>query len=342
MKYTPARSGKERPGKSSSRKRLPREAYDIMDDYFFNVSTWPSEPDRVELAKRLLRIAGCEHYTPAHVYSYFANKRLSLRKRFPGRDNTDAETNSRVKATGTSRPNVARTASGDIAATLDVLLSEQPNLSSEVMEIWARTLGNELTVEQILAYRFLHTRAPPEQAQPEDALAAAPHSEDLPQSPARLLERAREPSPPSALAYELAGTADESGTLHSASTPEPDLDMYLYLPESAMSTHASPPPPAGAGSSHTSPTPAPAPAPAAPAHAEIVDGNTSLDAAELAAALRAALSDTGRLSLWDRPRTIAALAQWMRDELDAFMKERESGTNTGTETEMRNAPSTST
>ncbi|KAM5536476.1 hypothetical protein V8D89_009912 [Ganoderma adspersum] len=56
--------------------RFPQEAADIMLSYYHNVSTFPDEAERVELAKKVKSAApSCGHYTAYHVYQYFANLR---------------------------------------------------------------------------------------------------------------------------------------------------------------------------------------------------------------------------------------------------------------------------
>ena len=47
--------------------------------HFHDVTEWPSESERVQLAGIVRCIQGCEHYTPVHVYRYFANMRWRKR-----------------------------------------------------------------------------------------------------------------------------------------------------------------------------------------------------------------------------------------------------------------------
>ncbi|PIL27940.1 transcription factor [Ganoderma sinense ZZ0214-1] len=67
--------------KRPSRKNLPKEAYQILQDYFFNVNQFPKKHERLELAEKVNRVPGCESggYTAIHVRNYFAN----MRKRHP-------------------------------------------------------------------------------------------------------------------------------------------------------------------------------------------------------------------------------------------------------------------
>ncbi len=48
-------------------------------DYFYNMTRWPTERAREELAERVRAIPGGQHYTAAHVYRYFANLKSKLK-----------------------------------------------------------------------------------------------------------------------------------------------------------------------------------------------------------------------------------------------------------------------
>ncbi|KAI1786150.1 hypothetical protein LXA43DRAFT_1034874 [Ganoderma leucocontextum] len=65
-----------RPGK----KHLPKEAYGILKDYFFNVNRWPKKHERLELAAKVHTVPGSEGYTPKNIEGYFANLRKQHRQ----------------------------------------------------------------------------------------------------------------------------------------------------------------------------------------------------------------------------------------------------------------------
>ncbi|KAM5530007.1 hypothetical protein V8D89_016328, partial [Ganoderma adspersum] len=73
----PAQRQHKRPGK----KNLPKPAYDILKEYFFNVNRYPKKHERLELAARVNRVPGCppDAYTANNVQGYFA----TLRTRHP-------------------------------------------------------------------------------------------------------------------------------------------------------------------------------------------------------------------------------------------------------------------
>ncbi|KAM5536475.1 hypothetical protein V8D89_009911 [Ganoderma adspersum] len=73
----PAQRQHKRPGK----KNLPKAAYDILKEYFFNVNRYPKKHERLELAARVNRVPGCppDAYTANNVQGYFA----TLRTRHP-------------------------------------------------------------------------------------------------------------------------------------------------------------------------------------------------------------------------------------------------------------------
>ncbi|KAM5536473.1 hypothetical protein V8D89_009909 [Ganoderma adspersum] len=73
----PAQHQHKRPGK----KNLPKAAYDILKEYFFNVNRYPKKHERLELAARVNRVPGCppDAYTANNVQGYFA----TLRTRHP-------------------------------------------------------------------------------------------------------------------------------------------------------------------------------------------------------------------------------------------------------------------
>ncbi|KAI0739977.1 hypothetical protein C8Q80DRAFT_1274986 [Daedaleopsis nitida] len=70
-----------RPHKSrgGSRIRLPKQAYEILNDYYLRTNTFPTDSQRTKLAETIKAIPGCEHYTPRHVYAYFGNMRAKAR-----------------------------------------------------------------------------------------------------------------------------------------------------------------------------------------------------------------------------------------------------------------------
>ncbi|PIL27937.1 transcription factor [Ganoderma sinense ZZ0214-1] len=66
--------------RASLRRLFPKEAADIMRRYYHNVSTYPGETERVELARKVRSVAPCcSHYTARHVYQYFSNLRYRAR-----------------------------------------------------------------------------------------------------------------------------------------------------------------------------------------------------------------------------------------------------------------------
>ncbi|KAH9938900.1 uncharacterized protein BXZ73DRAFT_76393 [Epithele typhae] len=64
-----------KPSTKAVRRRLTAAGYQLLDHYYFHVSNNPGEAERTALANNISSLSGCEFYTPAHVYRYFANAR---------------------------------------------------------------------------------------------------------------------------------------------------------------------------------------------------------------------------------------------------------------------------
>ncbi|KAI1786145.1 hypothetical protein LXA43DRAFT_1111498 [Ganoderma leucocontextum] len=72
----PHSTTQNKPGAGRRGRRFPQEAADIMLSYYHNVSTFPNESARIQLARKVKRVGSrCSHYTAHHVYQYFANLR---------------------------------------------------------------------------------------------------------------------------------------------------------------------------------------------------------------------------------------------------------------------------
>ncbi|TFK83732.1 hypothetical protein K466DRAFT_665632 [Polyporus arcularius HHB13444] len=165
--------------------RLPNEAYDILNDYYLSMSPWPDEPARIALAERVKRIPGCQHYTPSHVYSYFANTRRRGER-----------SGGRRKITYPLQE-----AAYSVEQELDALLRVNPDPSREVAAIWAEKLGCGAAPEYILTYAFLWARqissqtllkAPAQLPTPDPSLSPelqSPISQLLPRAPSEKSER---------------------------------------------------------------------------------------------------------------------------------------------------------
>ena len=58
--------------------RPPRRR--LGSDFYNNVSTHPSEDERVELAEAVRRVPRCDFYTPQKVYNWFLNSRTRAKR----------------------------------------------------------------------------------------------------------------------------------------------------------------------------------------------------------------------------------------------------------------------
>ncbi|OBZ67592.1 hypothetical protein A0H81_12399 [Grifola frondosa] len=111
----------------SAQRRLTREGYALLNDYYTRVQR-PSIAERKELLARLHVLPGCEHYTTQNVTVWFCQKRKSERMK-----QTKARTSHDILYPSLKSPGVIE--------DLEILTSETPNPSEEMVKIWSQRLG---------------------------------------------------------------------------------------------------------------------------------------------------------------------------------------------------------
>ncbi|KAI0366804.1 hypothetical protein BV20DRAFT_981717 [Pilatotrama ljubarskyi] len=154
-----------RGGRNAPRKRYPQEVYDILTDYYNNVTKNPKRYERESLAMRIKCLPGCADYTQEKVQHYFAGKRQAEKHKAQ----SQAQTQKPPVQPGSSTsghilyPSLVNDPS--VLPKLDVLLNETPNPSLVVANIWASRLGGGVLMGDIITYAELR-RA---QERPESA-----------------------------------------------------------------------------------------------------------------------------------------------------------------------------
>ncbi|PIL23511.1 hypothetical protein GSI_14823 [Ganoderma sinense ZZ0214-1] len=146
--------------------RRPKQAYDILGDFYHNVSDHPSKRQRLELAERVRRIPGCEDYTSTNVSGYFSRKRQTARasdeaRRHPG---SPALPTSKESPAQILYPSLTK--GPRVIPLLEVLLSEDPNPSDEIATIWAERLGYQAKAKDILTFARLRSARKPHSPPP--------------------------------------------------------------------------------------------------------------------------------------------------------------------------------
>ncbi|TBU22106.1 hypothetical protein BD311DRAFT_166573 [Dichomitus squalens] len=193
-KWEPGRDRGEK-----KKKHLIDAAYDILNDYFYNVDKHPDEDARAELAERVRDIPGCEHYTSRQVYAYFGNMRFKTREghvpkamrrlqedgRLPGEHFGDTRAITSIgESSRASRPDRAALSKEapnalpnvSVVSQLDTLLKSHPSLTYEDAARWAATLGGGIILinpDDILTYALLKQASTTQRP-----LDAERHSED--------------------------------------------------------------------------------------------------------------------------------------------------------------------
>ncbi|KAI0676501.1 hypothetical protein C8Q78DRAFT_26500 [Trametes maxima] len=159
---TPSAGARPSTGRNAPRKRLPQEAYELLTDYYDNVNQYPQRSECIMLADRIRKMPGCDDYTPDKVKQYFGTKRYT-------KGNTRARTG--TKPSGQPRdvkPQVAQhqafvnsahilypslASEPSILSKLDILLSETPDPTPNVAQIWASRLA--VVAADIITYAEL-------------------------------------------------------------------------------------------------------------------------------------------------------------------------------------------
>ncbi|KAI0656894.1 hypothetical protein C8Q70DRAFT_935249 [Cubamyces menziesii] len=147
-----------RSGRTGGRRRYPQEAYDILSDYYTNVNKYPTKQELQNLVAQITVIPGCEDYNTDKAYAYFAGKRQQ-----------NGDTRAKIKKQGRAQqqPNQPQPPTSaeilyptlvnemSVLAKLDVLLTETPHPTDDVVKIWATRIGNGVWPEDIKTYAAL-------------------------------------------------------------------------------------------------------------------------------------------------------------------------------------------
>ncbi|KAI8969410.1 hypothetical protein BD414DRAFT_510992 [Trametes punicea] len=192
-----------RPVRNVPRRRYPQPVYDILIDYYNNVSKYPKKPELERLVARIKTIPGCEDYSVDKAYGYFAQKRQTLgdtRRKDVQRPSTSGHI---------LYPSIADKMS--VVAKLDVLLYETPEPQLELARIWANRLGHGVTPEDIITYADL------KRIQKRD--------ENPPLAPTRVRLSSQLPTPESSISPEPRSTPTSPVVECSWGKREPEEDV---------------------------------------------------------------------------------------------------------------------
>ncbi|KAI0326142.1 hypothetical protein GY45DRAFT_150705 [Cubamyces sp. BRFM 1775] len=171
---------------------LPFFCYVMRTDYYNNVSKYPTRGEFENLVAQIKTIPGCEDYNADKAYTYFAGKRQAK-----------GDTGGKAKKQGQAKnqPKSQQSTSAEILypslaneksalAKLDVLLTETPDPTDDIVKIWAARIGKGVWPEDIKTYAALRRakrpsedpppRAPSTTASqlptPESSISPEPHS----------------------------------------------------------------------------------------------------------------------------------------------------------------------
>ncbi|KAJ8502317.1 hypothetical protein ONZ51_g63 [Trametes cubensis] len=140
----------------------------MQTDYYTNVNKYPTKQELQNLVAQITVIPGCEDYNTDKAYAYFAGKRQQ-----------NGDTRAKIKKQGRAQqqPNQPQPPTSaeilyptlvnemSVLAKLDVLLTETPHPTDDVVKIWATRIGNGVWPEDIKTYAALkRARRPSEDA----------------------------------------------------------------------------------------------------------------------------------------------------------------------------------
>ncbi|KAL1946293.1 hypothetical protein VTO73DRAFT_15420 [Trametes versicolor] len=155
------------------RRRYPQEVYDLLTQYYENVTAYPTKAERIAFVEQVKKIPGGEDYTQEKMNAYFAGKRTNqgmTKKSLPASDQPRAahpppkhakqpprlplpERKPSLNTAQILYPSLITDPS--ILPKLDILLDDTPSPPLDVAKIWASRLGSNVQLNDIITYADL-------------------------------------------------------------------------------------------------------------------------------------------------------------------------------------------